>query len=221
MFYFHAILTVIIITYDFNTSFSRNNTQSKCLQDFIDINNLFLSWEHPSAKGGNNYINLSLGHLSIIDHFGLVWFVDCILINRIVDMYIGIDPSHHVIILLSFQFIINVRISTYQKGYIINTNYLWNKTSTEDITNYNHVLNQLLSTIAIDCDVFTYSNCICLLDTHKPGNVDKLCNYINQLCISASEKCFPMASTGARMEGSGLIWTKTVTLPAFDVARGR
>ena len=59
----------IIITGDFNTSFSRDNAQSKCLSEFLVRNNLFVSWEHPSDKGGNSYNNLSLGHHSFIDHF--------------------------------------------------------------------------------------------------------------------------------------------------------
>ena len=60
----------IIITGDFNTSFfSRDNAQSKCLSEFLVRNNLFVSWEHPSATGGNTYNKLSLGHHSFIDHF--------------------------------------------------------------------------------------------------------------------------------------------------------
>ena len=59
----------IIITCDFNTSFSRDNAQSKCLSEFLVRNNLFVSWEHPLANGGNTYNNSSLGHHSFIDHF--------------------------------------------------------------------------------------------------------------------------------------------------------
>ena len=59
----------IIITGDFNTSFSRINTQSKCLSDVLIGNNLLLSWEHQLAKVGNIYNNLSLGHHSFNDNF--------------------------------------------------------------------------------------------------------------------------------------------------------
>ena len=62
----------IIITGDFNTRFSRDNAQSKCLSEFLVRNNLFVSWEQPSAKGVNTYNNLSLGHHSFIDHFFIV-----------------------------------------------------------------------------------------------------------------------------------------------------
>ena len=78
----------IIITGDFNTSFSRDNAQSKCLSEFLVRNNLFVSWEHPSAKRGNTYNNVSLGHHSFIDHFFVSKNIfDCITINRIVDMF--------------------------------------------------------------------------------------------------------------------------------------
>ena len=59
----------IIITGDSNTSFSRDNAQSKCLSEFLVRNNIFVSWEHPAAKRGNTNNNLSLGHHSFIDHF--------------------------------------------------------------------------------------------------------------------------------------------------------
>ena len=74
-------------------------------------NNLFLSWEHPSAKAGNTYNNLSLGHHSFIDIFFSQNIFDCITINRIVDMYDGINPSHHSIILLSFKFIMTFKLA--------------------------------------------------------------------------------------------------------------
>ena len=59
----------IIITDDFNISFSLENAQSKYLSEFLVRNNLFVLWEHPSAKRGNTYNNLSLEHHWFIDHF--------------------------------------------------------------------------------------------------------------------------------------------------------
>ena len=74
-----------------------------------------MSWEHPSVKRGNTYNTLLMGHHSFIDHFFVSKNIfDCITINIIVDMYDGINPSNHSIILLSFKFIMKVRISTYQ-----------------------------------------------------------------------------------------------------------
>ena len=117
-------------------------------------------------------------------------------------MYDGINSSNHSIILLSFKFIMNVRVSTYQNCSINNSNCLWDKASIEDIANYNNALNRFLGDIDLDCELFTCTICNCSLDTHK-RSIDKLCNFIIHSCISASEKCIPMGATGARMVRSG------------------
>ena len=117
-------------------------------------------------------------------------------------MYDGINPSIHSIIVLSFKFIISVGIGTYQNCFIINSNCVWDKVNIEDIANYNNALNRFLGDIDLDCELFTCTNCNCSLDTHRHG-IDKVCNFIINLCISASEKYIPMAATVARMERSG------------------
>ena len=122
---------------------------------------------------------------------------DCITINRIVDMYYGINTSNHSFILLLFKFIMNVRNSTYQNCSIINSNCLWDKEIIEDIDNYTNALNRFLGDIDIDCELSTCTNCNCSLDTHK-RSIDKVCNFIIHSCISVIEKCIPMGATGAR-----------------------
>ena len=117
-------------------------------------------------------------------------------------MYDGINSSNPSIILLSFKFIMNVRVSTYQNCSINNSNCLWDKASIEDIANYNNALNRFLGDIDLDCELFTCTICNCSLDTHK-RSIDKLCNFIIHSCISAPEKCIPMGATGARMVRSG------------------
>ena len=149
----------IIITGDFNTCFSRDNAQSKCLSEFLVRGNLFVSWKLPSAKRGNTYNNLSLGHHSFIENvFVSKNIFDCITINIIVDMSDGINPSMHSIILLSFKFIMNVIINTYQNCSIINSNCLWDKANIADIDNYNNALNRFLGDIDIYCELFTCTN---------------------------------------------------------------
>ena len=56
----------IILTGDFNTSFSRDNAQSKCLSEFLVRNNLFVSWEHPSAKGVTHIIIYRWGIIRVL-----------------------------------------------------------------------------------------------------------------------------------------------------------
>ena len=59
----------LIVCGDFNTSFSRNNAQSACLNDFMNRNRLISSWDNPHANIDFTYCNHSLNHLSVIDHF--------------------------------------------------------------------------------------------------------------------------------------------------------
>ena len=59
----------LIVCGDFNTSFSRSNAQSTCLNDFINRNHLISSWDNPHANIDSTYCNHSLNHFSVIDHF--------------------------------------------------------------------------------------------------------------------------------------------------------
>ena len=53
---------------DLNTSFERDNAQSRHLSDFISRNDLLLSWDHVLSEKDFSYVNLSLSHKSCIDH---------------------------------------------------------------------------------------------------------------------------------------------------------
>ena len=116
----------------------------------------------------------------------------------------------------------NIRNNTSQNCSIINSNCLWYhyKASTAVIAKYNNVLNRLRNNIDIDCELFTCSNCHCSLDNHK-RDIDNLCNFIIQSCLSAHETCIPLATTGARLEGSDKTRTRTATVLALVVVRDR
>ena len=58
-----------ITTDNFNTCFSRDNAHTKCLNTFVNKNNLELSWDHPLSIKDFTYNNLSLNHFSCIYHF--------------------------------------------------------------------------------------------------------------------------------------------------------
>ena len=40
---------------DCNTSFEQNNAQTECLNNFIERNNLVVSWNHPVSKKDHTY----------------------------------------------------------------------------------------------------------------------------------------------------------------------
>ena len=58
----------IVISGDWNTSFVRDNCETKTMRDFVDRNELRVTWEHPSAQRANTYVNHNLNHESCIDH---------------------------------------------------------------------------------------------------------------------------------------------------------
>ena len=63
----------------FNTCFNRLNAHTSSLNDFIERNNLAVTWDHPTSIKDNTYWKLSLNHFSCIDHFVVTRDIfDCI-----------------------------------------------------------------------------------------------------------------------------------------------
>ena len=58
----------IIICGDWHTSFERDNFQTKTTNEFLDRNELCVTWNHPLANKSNTYVNHNLNHESCIDH---------------------------------------------------------------------------------------------------------------------------------------------------------
>ena len=56
----------IIICGDWNTSFERDNVQTKTMNEFLDRNELCVKWNHPLANKSNTYVNHNRNHESII-----------------------------------------------------------------------------------------------------------------------------------------------------------
>ena len=54
---------------DLNTSFERDNAQSRHVSDFISRNDSLLSWDHVLSEKDFTYVNYSLSHKSCVDHF--------------------------------------------------------------------------------------------------------------------------------------------------------
>ena len=85
---------------DYNTSFERNNAQTECLNNFIERNNLVVSWNHPVSKKDHTYTNFSLNHFSCIDHIITTHNIyDCILDNYVLSA--ACNPSSHNVVSLS------------------------------------------------------------------------------------------------------------------------
>ena len=58
----------IIICGDWNTSFERDNFQTKTMNEFLDRNELCVTWNHPLAKKSNTYVYQDLTRLPSKEH---------------------------------------------------------------------------------------------------------------------------------------------------------
>ena len=90
----------------FNTSFSRDNTQTTHLSDFMHRNNLTCTWGHSNSKPDFTYNNLTLNHNLCIDHFIVSRNVyDNIHLNHVIC-----DPTnlsnHNLIELIIFKYLL-------------------------------------------------------------------------------------------------------------------
>ena len=136
---------------DFNTCFSRLNAHSSSLNDFIERNNLAVTWDHPTSIKDNTYCNLSPNHFSYIDHFVVTRNIfDCISGNGVVCE--AINPSNHNVVYLQFDF--NISLSVYScENVSHNCNYSWYKALPQELSNYSRVLNNNLTSIDIPIDI--------------------------------------------------------------------
>ena len=90
---------------DLNTSFERDNAQSRHLSEFNSRNYLLLSWDHVLSEKDFTYVNHSLSHKSCIDHFILSNNVyDHIVDNSVI--FDSLDLSNHNIIELRISCLI-------------------------------------------------------------------------------------------------------------------
>ena len=80
----------IIICGDFNTSFERDNAQTRCLKNFLLRNNLRVSWESSKSQKAPKYENYNLGHSSCIDHFAISTDIYDSIANNYVECDLGL-----------------------------------------------------------------------------------------------------------------------------------
>ena len=169
---------------DFNTCFSRLNAHTSSLNDFIERNNLAVTWD-------NAYCKLSLNHFSCIDHFVIF---DCISGNVVVCE--AINPSNHTVLYLQFDF--NISLNVYSGENVSHKcGYSWHKALPHELSNYSRILNNNLSAINIPNDLLVCTNCKCTNDFHKHA-IDFLCHSIICSCMAVSAECVPTARPRAR-----------------------
>ena len=149
----------VILCGDMNTSFTRNNFHSTYLSQFMENVVLYNAWDHPNAKCDNTYLNYDLNHFSCIDHFMLSGNI----YSKVAKCSVwdqSINPSyHHPVLITVLVDSCNVTKDTDVSGNdmqvpahasvqnqpVIN----WNLLSSDNIINYQVLLDSLLSDIVI------------------------------------------------------------------------
>ena len=190
---------------DYNTSFERNNAQTECLNNFIERNNLVVSWNHPVSKKDHTYTNFSLNHFSCIDHIITTHNIyDCILDNYVLSA--ACNPSSHNVVSLSivvtnFSHVIESNCNPARTP-----NCIWSKASIDDIKQYQLVLDNKLQLIDINNSAYSCTNWNCQCTQHKDG-LDSLCQTLIDYCIDASRDTIPKSRpVGSNIPG----WEKLV-----------
>ena len=181
---------------DYNTSFERNNAQTECLNNFIERNNLVVSWNHPVSKKDHTYTNFSLNQFSCIDHIITTHNIyDCILDNYVLSA--ACNPSSHNVVSLSIVVTNFSNVIESNCNPACTPNCIWSKASIDDIKQYQLVLDNKLQ--LIDINLFSdisvtpgvkCNNPNCNLASHK-SDIDCLFKKICDSLENASKHCIP------------------------------
>ncbi len=182
---------------DYNTSFQRNNAQSRYLSDFVNRNNLITSWEHVLSQEGFTYVNHALGHQSTIDHF----IVSRNIYDFIVDNYVMCDPtnpSNHYIVQLAITCLSNdvYACSVPVHSDIIKT-CAWDKATPVHVANYSRMLDGALGELNVSREIIHCSDVNCQSSKHKEY-IDILCAQFIECCITTGFDCIPLINHKAK-----------------------
>ena len=162
---------------------------------------LYNAWDHPNAKCDNTYLNYDLNHFSCIDYF----MVSGNIYSKVAKCSVwdqSINPSyHHPVLITVLVDSCNVTKDTDVSGNdmqvpahasvqnqpVIN----WNLLSSDNIINYQVLLDSLLSDIVILPHIHTCRDVNCSNIAHT-AYIDKYCDEIVDKCIKAGLSAFPL-----------------------------
>jgi len=178
-----------VICGDFNTSFERENAQSRFLLDFIKRNNFHVTWDSSTATCDYTYTNHSLNHKSIIDHF----VVSSNIFDFMSDFRVHYDatnPSNHNVLKLELKCDINNVVTRESDSGISIERCAWHKATQDNIDAYKNNLDILLSELCIPNHVLMCHDVLCKDSSHR-NDIDKLCSSIIQCCLNAGKQSIP------------------------------
>ncbi len=185
-----------ILCGDFNTSFHRDNAQTRFLSDFISRNNIKLSWDSPISSCGYTYTNYSLNHMSCIDHFIVTDNIFTVMKHCQVH-YDPVNPSNHNVISMSFLCNVNNVIPRNVSPSVSGNRCAWHRANDDNIDMYKCKLDLLLSDINIPNDVILCSDVLCDNSAHK-ASIDNFCRDILKCCLESGTDSIPLRKLSNR-----------------------
>ncbi len=180
----------VIITGDLNTSFQRDNAQTRCLNAIIARNNIKVCWDSPKITHDYTYVNHSLGHKSCIDHF----LLSCNLFDALVSGGVHYDPtnpSSHNIVNIEFQCATEYIVTRNEGQDVLGQRCVWHKASNTDIEWYKSYLDIMLGSVSIPHDALLCRDITCNKCEHR-SDIDKFCKDIIDCCIVAGRDNIPL-----------------------------
>jgi hypothetical protein len=194
-----------ILCGDFNTSFSRSNAQTRCLNAFIDRCLFKVCWNSTYAVLSDTYCNNAMNHFSCIDHF----MVNSVLFDHIANCEViqcPLNPSNHNVVSMTCEIPVpdaklHTQSATTQdiprQDHRLSLD--WGAATPGHTNSYKTRLDGLLApisewaeTVVVDC-----GNPECK-DPDHVAQVDKLCCDMIDICVTAAEETIPMRRRGRR-----------------------
>ena len=183
----------VVIAGDLNTSFERNNVQTKSLKLLMDNCKVRCGWDHPRSCKDWTYMNDALGHRSCIDHFLLT----ANLFEKIISNYVIYDidnmSCHSPILLTIAEGVSHTNASKHTRVQPPKK-CKWYKADKQKLDSYRHLLDVKLSNIR-------YPVSLCKCDTYtcdNPGHacdIEQLCDDIVICCIESGEETIPQTNS--------------------------
>jgi len=183
-----TICDAVIICGDFNTSFDRDNRQTRCLTEFMVRNNLRKCWDSPCSTSDYTYDNFVLNQRSCIDHFLCsVNVFDTSIVNSVLrdmtkEFTCDRDPLQGIV----------------HAPEVVTNRRAWQKATEHNIDQYRSELDKLLSKVIIPSDTILCPDVMCTDESHRT-DIDNLCSDMIQCCLRAGRTHVPSNRLKARV----------------------
>ena len=166
-----------VISGDWNASFVRDNCQTKTMRDFLDRNELHVTWEHPSAQRANTYVNHNLNHESCIDHIVVSSNVfGNICCSKVIET--PLNPPRHCPVILRFSIAYKSMINQSQSATDSTSHKVaWHKVDDKSIGCYKARIDVLIDNLNISLAKMSCTDVLCDSTAYR-SDINSLCKQL-------------------------------------------